>query len=102
MQSSEPIAMAMAVAVPRELNSSGTITKSEDAGVTHDSVSSVPPTTPIERESFFGPPAELSGAADAVADGSSVSVIRVPIGSARRARCCAGLDGAGRGAISPP
>jgi len=39
------------------------MTKREEAGVTHDSVSSVPPTTPMERLSFFGAPEGLSGAA---------------------------------------
>lgn len=54
MQSTEPIAMASAVALPMLENSSGTITKSVEAGVTQDSVSRVPPTTPIERLSVWG------------------------------------------------
>ncbi|GFE20204.1 hypothetical protein Sliba_06570 [Streptomyces nigrescens] len=44
--------MVSAVPVPRPAKESGTITKSEDAGVRQDSVSSVPPTTPIDRVSW--------------------------------------------------
>ena len=45
-----------------------------EAGVTHERVRSVPPTTPMERLSFWG----LSGAAGAtaVSAGRSVSVMR--------------------------
>lgn len=54
MQSSEPIAMVRAVQVPRLENRSGTTTKRVEAGVTQESVSRVPPTTPMERLSFCG------------------------------------------------
>ncbi|GAA2681593.1 hypothetical protein GCM10010310_29930 [Streptomyces violaceolatus] len=41
--------MVRAVAVPSEPKRSGTTTNSVEAGVTHESVRSVPPTTPMER-----------------------------------------------------
>lgn len=46
------MAMVSAVAVPRVPNRSGTTTKRVEAGVTQESVSRVPPTTPMERLSF--------------------------------------------------
>src|SRR4051812_37591145 len=72
------MAIVSAVAVPREPNRSGTTTKSVEAGVTHDSVRRVPPTTPMERLSFWG----LSAASAAASStGRSVSVMRLPIDS---------------------
>lgn len=67
------MAMVSAVPVPRLANESGTITKSEEAGVRQESVSRVPPTTPIDRVSWgalaVSPSAALrvsrSGAAEA-------------------------------------
>ncbi len=69
--------MVSAVAVPRVLKSVGTITNSEEAGVTQESVRSVPPTTPSERLSFRGasevPPGVAVGAT--ASGGRSVSVM---------------------------
>ncbi len=48
------MAIVRAVHVPRLENRSGTTTNRVEAGVTHESVSSVPPTTPMERLSFWG------------------------------------------------
>lgn len=62
--------MVSAVAVPSEENRSGTTTKSVEAGVTHESVSRVPPTTPMERLSFWGLAVLPRGAR-----GSSVTVV---------------------------
>ena len=66
------MAIVRAVAVPRVPNRSGTTTKRVEAGVTHERVSSVPPTTPMERLSFWGP----WGASTTASTGRSVSVMR--------------------------
>ncbi|MGX1120497.1 hypothetical protein RKD37_005860 [Streptomyces ambofaciens] len=68
--------MVSAVAVPSEPKRSGTTTNSVEAGVTHDSVRSVPPTTPMERLSVLDSGgAGTSGGAAAVSAGRSVSVM---------------------------
>ncbi|BDM70423.1 hypothetical protein HEK616_39100 [Streptomyces nigrescens] len=46
------MAMVTAVPVPRLAKESGTITKSDEAGVRQESVSRVPPTTPMDRVSL--------------------------------------------------
>ncbi|CAM5638790.1 hypothetical protein STENM36S_01586 [Streptomyces tendae] len=68
--------MVSAVAVPSEPKRSGTTTNSVEAGVTHERVSRVPPTTPMERLSVLGSGgAGVSGGAAAVSTGRSVSVM---------------------------
>ncbi|GAA2670434.1 hypothetical protein GCM10009864_45620 [Streptomyces lunalinharesii] len=87
------MAMVSAVPVPSVANESGTITKSEDAGVRQDRVSRVPPTTPIDRVSLglsAGVVLRTSGAAVAVTTGVvGISVIRVPsVLEGRKGRHC--------------
>ncbi|GAA3193292.1 hypothetical protein GCM10017688_59340 [Streptomyces ramulosus] len=92
------MAMVSAVPVPSVAKESGTITKSEDAGVRQERVSRVPPTTPIDRLSLGASPAAASvsapaagtgcGSAAGVAEATGVEgvvVIRVP--SCERPRC---------------
>ncbi len=85
------MAMVSAVYVPRSEKRSGTTTKRVEAGVTQESVSRVPPTTPMERLSFCG----VGPVAGASAWGAlSVSVIES--GSDQQVR------GLSAGAVSPP
>ncbi|MDF9813191.1 hypothetical protein [Streptomyces sp. SPB162] len=53
------------------------MTKSDEAGVRQESVSSVPPTTPMDRVRAFG---GVTGGAMGECGGRSVSVMRGPIG----------------------
>ncbi len=94
------MAMVSAVAVPRD-ETVAEPTKTVEAGVTHESVSRVPPTMPMERLSFWGLPEAVGAASGGLFDRAErVGHEADPIDSCVRRRLVRQVIGSG--ALSPP